>query len=265
MIEFLAPFVCQIYSGLTTSITSFLEEGWREAEIHPEMKEKFSRLSCLIAIEQHKDVLDDPDLQMRAWSLRQMLANKEAFTGEMLARELQGILRQVMFCVSRHKFAYIPTPNDQYFEQEQLFGGSVYALFPEARGDIKDAGNCIAAELYTAAVFHLMRASEYGLRALARKTRVKLTHKGKRQPLDTATWEKVIAATKSKLNSAHSMKFGPKRAERIRYYADLADRCSYVKDIWRNDTMHARGSYLKHDALAALDRVSGFMQILAGI
>src|SRR5208282_2687692 len=63
-------------------------------------------------------------------------------------------------------FIYIPSAKTKFFEPLELFGNKVYQNFKSARTEIKDAGNCLAADLNTAAVFHLMRASEFGLRAL---------------------------------------------------------------------------------------------------
>lgn len=181
----------------------------------------------------------------------------------MLSRELSGLLGQVVVCLSRHNFAYIPAPNDSYFEVPMPFGNEVFDSFPETRQEIKDAANCIAASLYTASVFHLMRVSEHGLRTLAQTMKVSIKHKGKPQPLDTATWDKVIVALKKKIDAAHASKHSPVRAKKLAFYSDMADRCSYVKDLWRNDVMHARKSYSYHEAVAVFDRVKGFMQLLA--
>jgi hypothetical protein len=76
-------------------------------------------------------------------------------------------------------FAAIKPELSNYCEQEQLFGSEVYEAFAKARNEIRDSGNCIAVGLDTAAVFHLMRVAEFGLRALAKKLRVQLTHSGR--------------------------------------------------------------------------------------
>jgi hypothetical protein len=67
----------------------------------------------------------------------------------------------------RRKFAIVQPDRSQYAEVDQLFGSQVYAAFPSARRDIREAGNCLAVDAGTAAVFHLMRAAEVALRALA--------------------------------------------------------------------------------------------------
>jgi len=234
-------------------------------ELHHSFKESMSNLAPLQAIEQFKDILDDTDLQFRVFRLRAQLRGGEYITGSMLSKELSGLLGQVVVCLSRHKFAYIPAPNDSYFEVDMSFGEEVFDMFPEMRRDIKDAANCIAACLYTASVFHLMRVSEYGLRRLAQQMKVSIKHKGKPQPLDTATWDKVLLALKKKIDAAHASKHGPVRAQNLAFYSDMADRCSYVKDLWRNEVMHARKSYNYHEAVAVMERVKGFMQLLTQI
>jgi hypothetical protein len=94
---------------------------------------------------------------------------------------------------------------------------------------------------------------------------VRLTHKGKPQPVEAATWDKIITAIKNKITQAHSLPHNSRRAKQLSYYADMADRCSYMKDLWRNNIMHSRRSFNEAEAHGALQRVTGFMQLLAGV
>jgi hypothetical protein len=107
-----------------------------------------------------------------------------------------------------------------------------------------------------------MRVAEHGLRALAKKLRVALTYKGKHQPIEFADWEKMITAIRNKVNTARETFSGKKRAETIQRYSDLADHCSYMKDIWRNEVSHTRKPYVDREALIVLQRVRGFMGAL---
>ena len=66
------------------------------------------------------------------------------------------------------KFAYIPTTDAKYFENDRLLGDAVFEVFEEALQDVKDAGNCLALAMHTACVFHLMRIAEWRLRAFRR-------------------------------------------------------------------------------------------------
>jgi hypothetical protein len=140
---------------------------------------------------------------------------------------------------------------------------SVSRSFPKAVADIVDAGNCLVAGCNTAAVFHLMRVSEYGLRALARRLKVTLTHKGVRQPVEYADWNKVITAIKNEIASLRKLSSGPKQDQRLNFYSHVADQAEYFKDIWRNPTSHARRSYNAPEALGVRSRVRDFMVRIA--
>src|SRR3989442_11988820 len=84
-----------------------------------------------------------------------------------MQEQLQGLYVDALLDLKEITFAYIPQPEAKYFSQEALFGEMVYQTFPDARDDIKQSGNAIALDMGTAAVFHLMRAAERGIRVLA--------------------------------------------------------------------------------------------------
>jgi HEPN domain-containing protein len=160
-------------------------------------------------------------------------------------------------------FASIPRDRTDYFEQEAMFGEQVAGVLRDASADIKSAGNCFAAEEYTATVFHLMRAVEHGLRALAKKLRVKLTHSRRPLRIEDADWNNVITACKNKIDAARRLPPGPRRREKLESYSDAVDHCTYMKDIWRNNVSHARRPYIESEAQAVMDRVRGFLVLLA--
>ena len=56
----------------------------------------------------------------------------------------------------------------------QLFGDDVARAFPSSKGDIDEAGKCLALDRGTACVFHLMRILEIGLQLLAAKLGISL-------------------------------------------------------------------------------------------
>jgi len=57
---------------------------------------------------------------------------------------------------------------EKLYAAKLLFGDDVAKKFPSASVDIEEAGKCLALDRGTATVFHLMRAMEVGLRALAK-------------------------------------------------------------------------------------------------
>jgi hypothetical protein len=186
-----------------------------------------------------------------AQQLDAQLKTNQRFSPELLVQELIKLKQLIIMETSKRKLAFIPAPYDIYFEQDRLFGNEVYDTFDEARQDLKDAGNCLAASLPTASVFHLMRVAEHGLRKLARKLGVKLTHTGKPMPIEFGDWNKVITAIKNKITQA-----------KLELYSNAADHCEYMKDIWRNNTAHTRKPYSGPEAEGVLGRVRDFMQFL---
>src|SRR5579862_831578 len=65
------------------------------------------------------------------------------------------------------KAVLVPNLKADYCDKERLFGDEVFGAFTSAQSDIQNGGNCYALGLYTACVFHMMRALEAGLQALA--------------------------------------------------------------------------------------------------
>jgi len=139
----------------------------------------------------------------------------------------------------------------------------IWLEIPDSYSDTTEAINCYALERNTAAVYHLMRVAEYGLRRLARKLRVSLTHKGKACPVEFGDWEKVITAIKGKIDEARTLPAGPHKQRKLELYSDAADHCVFMKDIWRNNVAHARRPYKSSEALGVIERVRDFMHFLA--
>lgn len=180
-----------------------------------------------------------------------------------LARDYKRIREGLFAEIEKHKFLYLPSQGAEYFARDELFGKVVYDEFPSARDEIKEAGNALAFEMYTACVFHLMRIAEHGLRRLALRLKVKLTDKEKFMPLEFADWDKVITGIRNKIGEARRLPRGPQKQEQLEKYSNAADHCEYMKDIWRNTTSHAREPYIRPEALSAKERVENFMVFLA--
>ena len=180
-----------------------------------------------------------------------------------IARDLKSLRKTIEMELGKRKFVYVEPKNIAYFEQDRLYGDLVYETFQAARQDLKDAGNCLAISLPTACMFHLMRVTEHGLRSLARKMHVQLTHKGKNCPIEFGDWDKLITGIKNKITAARSLSAGSKKQAQLEMYSNAADHCEYMKDIWRNNLSHSRKAYIDQEALAALVRVGDFMTFLA--
>jgi len=175
---------------------------------------------------------------------------------------LQGVQWAVESELLMHCFTFIPEDKEKYFErdgQNALFGKEVYQNFESARSDIKNAGNSLAADLHDAAVFHLLRVVEIGLRELATNLGLKKIAK---TPLDYSGWEKVVGAINDKLEAKIPKARGQKKSAALKFKHDLlADFKAF--EILRNEIMHGRSHHNEQEAIGLLNRVRDFMQRLA--
>jgi hypothetical protein len=169
------------------------------------------------------------------------------------------------------KFLLVPSTRAEYVESpEALMGADVVKAFPSATSDLREAGNCLAADCNTAAVFHLMRAVEWALRAFAVHLgfRTLKIHKRGRSykltPVSFSTWEGILTECESKVDKMITTMRAGKRKQQAQefYYPVLAD-IRALKDAWRNHVMHNRAEYSASDADAILDHVKRLMTMLA--
>jgi hypothetical protein len=263
MIQFPAVYLCEAFKGLATTIESLLSFPDQNIELDADFSKGMGRLNALLVLEDYESVLLDDDLASRVWRLKTELSGGTRFTSAMLARELQGIMFQAATCVAKRKFAYISPPNDEYFEQEKLFGDKVFEKLEDARIDIREAGNCFAVQLYTACVFHLMRVSEFGLRKLAQSMNVTITHTGSMIPIEYGEWDTIITNIQNKIHALRQLPRDANREQQLQKYSEQSQHCLFMKDIWRNTVSHARKSYTQPEAESAIGRVKDFMQFLA--
>jgi len=145
----------------------------------------------------------------------------------------------------------------KYLEQDALFEEAINQAFPPVQPEIKDAGNCLAAGLPTAAVYHLMRVAEIGLRKLAKQLNVKLGY-----AIEFATWGNVIGAIDRKLEILRKQRKTKSREAKLQHYSALLLDIKAFQYLWRNPGAHAGPRYDEHQAQSAFNHVRAFMQQL---
>jgi hypothetical protein len=79
-----------------------------------------------------------------------------------IGTELRCIHDAILISMRTHTFLAVDQHLNSYINNELLFGKIVLDKFPRAKTDIIEAGNCLAADCNTAAIFHLMRVVEHG-------------------------------------------------------------------------------------------------------
>lgn len=157
-------------------------------------------------------------------------------------------------------FGFIPADKALYFQNKALFGAKVNSSFPSAAKDIEEAGNCYAHGNYTGCVFHLMRALEHPLRALAIKLKVPPPKRNPKTPLELRTWGSVITAIITAINNRPNPKTNAE-AKLTEFYNKAADQFQFFKDAWRDVVMHTRSKpYGEGEVKDLIKSVETFMQ-----
>ena len=183
------------------------------------------------------------------------------FNAIKLSERLRIVREGIYSELGQRKLLYVQAPD--LYEKEHGFGTVVDAAFNDdlLREDISEAGKCLALERNTAAVLHLMRVAEFGLRKLARKLKVTSVKKGR--PLELADWKMIFDAVEKKLTALRGKKRTHKQDAQLELYAGLLIELRAFKDAWRDRTSHARVTYDALQARSIYNHVASFMQRLA--
>jgi hypothetical protein len=165
------------------------------------------------------------------------------------------------------KFLRIASAMAHLIDRDDLFGNKVLLKFPSATADIKEAGNCLAAECSTACIFHLMRVSEVGLRALARDRDMNFPDK----PLELKEWGEILPkldSIVSDMRRDNTANWGDPQIKEIqvRFYNELSQELRTFNEVWRRHISHARNDafYDRDYAKNVMAHVEKLMQKLAG-
>jgi hypothetical protein len=170
-----------------------------------------------------------------------------------LARAAEAIDNRLVDELKAIQFFVLDPDRAKYFESPTpLLGQAVEEKLPSSiRLEIEDAGRCLALGLGTAAVFHLMRILEFGLKELAKM-------------LDIAYapgWEPYIDQIKARIKTRDQQEGVGWKIDKA-FLSRLLGDFQVYKEAWRNPTMHGE-RYSIADAENALRAVRSFLQRLA--
>lgn len=145
----------------------------------------------------------------------------------------------------------------KYFEpKEPLFGIGFQTTFPSAAYELDEAGKCLALDRSTAAVFHLMRMMEIGLRAMSACLALPPPTKA-----GDRNWGTMLRAINSAIEA--KTKSGAWSGDDRAIFAELYASVEAVRIAWRNATMHVENKYTADEAEHIFIAVRGFMKKLA--
>lgn len=171
------------------------------------------------------------------WQLTELVRDFE----RRIEDQLSG---QVYFLIGSNEVRFVTKPLDRW--------ESVVARYPETEQDIIQAGWCLAFIRSTAAVFHLMRVLEHGLRGFAAEVGV-----GANTELEN--WKNIIDQIEKEMRSVEALPKSQDKSAKLQRYSELASQFRFFKDAWRNHVSHARSSYDQHQALSVYTHVHEFM------
>ncbi|MBL8552841.1 MAG: hypothetical protein JNL41_01085 [Phenylobacterium sp.] len=126
-------------------------------------------------------------------------------------------------------------------------GHRVAAAFPDIQEDLSEAAACRALERPTASVFHLMRAMEAAVQALAAQLGIEGV---------TREWGKLLSDMKREIEVM------PKGKAR-NAWSENHSLLYHVKQAWRNDVMHPNRTYTLAEADRIHDAVASYLEQLA--
>jgi hypothetical protein len=182
------------------------------------------------------------------------------FDSSSVACELRHVKMAVEIEMFKHQFVQVLADRMKYVNQDRLFGEEVHAAFPSAAFDIREAGNCLAVESNVAAIYHLMCAVEYGLRAVAWDRRIKFP-KG---PVELHQWGEILKELDRVVFGIQQWPKSRIREAAHEFYNKALLEIRSFNDAYRRHIMHSRErNYSREDALAIFTHVKDFMALLA--
>lgn len=206
------------------------------------------------------------DLRLSS-SLRQFKRIKEALNGvdakpyPLRPAALRVMLTELGTRVSEELedrlFLFVLPENAALYRLPLEGWGETRKKFPSASYDVEEAGRCIALERSTAAVFHLMRALEFGLVALGKTLGIA------EEQLSGQNWDRIIVAIEAAIRKVQLGERHEQKSADTHFYSLAATQFAFFKDAWRNYVSHAGVSYNTEQAVGIHRSVRDFMRQIA--
>jgi hypothetical protein len=169
----------------------------------------------------------------------------------------QMLLTALKAEIKSKQFLFVPSHLAKY--HDLILQSFITTAFPLASKEIVNAGNCLAAGLYTACVFHSMRAAEIGVRVLGNTLGVTFPDK----PIELAEWQNILDQAESKIKEMKDLKPRQHKDEELKFWSQAATQFIYFKDAWRVRVAHARETYEETPATRVFSHTLELFEVLA--
>jgi len=183
----------------------------------------------------------DPETAM--WFMPLVFARYKNYADDLVTRLTDEL--------SVKMFMTLPSGKVGYFDgSKDIFPITVRDSFPSAEYDMDESGKCFALGRHTA-VFHQMRIMEIGLNTLGTSLGLSIA----------PNWGCAINDIENEIRSRSVRKHGPSWKADEPFYSEAATHFRFVKNAWRNHTMHGKDKYDEELAKTILNSVSDCQQI----
>lgn len=199
-----------------------------------------------------RDICDKLDLPVSLKLVDGKLKNGLPQTQE----ALRVLIDAVMAELETKLFLFVPTNRAKYYDLVMPI--IIATQFPFACRELVLAGNAFAAELYTASVFHSMRAAEIGVQALGRSLNVTFSF-----DIEFAEFGKIVGEIDQKIREIRQQPRSHDREDSLVFYSEAASQFRYFNLGWRVRGAHARGSFDEDQAKRVLEHSIDFFRTLS--
>lgn len=178
--------------------------------------------------------------------------NDPRFNADSLTRALRELHNCITYEIGDISFWRIEYPD--FLAKDGL---NLNNKFEVAHKDAEEAGKCLAFDRNTAAVFHLMRVMEVGLRALG-----KSLNDPSLDPQRNPNWETILRKCDNELKKEYADRT-PEWNSDAPFFSTATANLRAVKDAWRNSTLHIDRYYDGEEAREVWNAVKAFMRHLS--
>jgi hypothetical protein len=190
-----------------------------------------------------------------AQELAATIKTDSKITWQKLKPSIDEFMRNIRRELKSKRVIMISSSKVSYFDGFADSSSTIIkAAFPSAEYDLDEAAKCFAVERYTACVFHTMRALEPGLKALGAYLGLAVE----------TNWNKALDQIEKEIRARSVRTHGVTWKNDEPFCTQAATHFRFVKNAWRNHTMHLEERYDEERAKKVLTSVTNFMSDIAG-
>ena len=157
----------------------------------------------------------------------------------------------------QYNLFFVQPAKQEYFLKAPLCGEDFVQKFPRANYELWESGKCLAAERYTACVFHAMRALEIALRVMESALGIIAPSPGPEN-----TWGRIIGRIREQLDqNKNNPPLGWQHEKE--FYDKASAFFQSVKMSFRDATMHVKAQYDEQSATDIFTSSCIFMRHVA--